>query len=154
MKDPGLSAGRVVAEQVSSSPTALEGNLAPQRALRSPVCQGDRGTKRADTPGGGRQRSQSVDDRQPRGSHEDVPCSQLPFHDFSNESEKRSFRKGTDCLAAGQILVTRLYGPDGSFDSEAAFRILAVRDFRQGPVLAVDFLGASRALRDIEVSTP
>ena len=89
-----------------------------------------------------------------RSSNDDIQCSQLPFHNLSDEGEKRSFRVLTDALAAGQILVARLYRPDDSFDSEAAFRILDVQDYEPRPVLEVDSLGASRDHIDTTVTVP
>ena len=148
----GLRAGPFVAKRPSASSTALEGSFAPRTALPSPGGKGNGSTRCADTPDIGDRQSESVADGRPRGSNEDIPCSQLPFHDFSNESEKRSFRMITDALAADQILVTRLYGPDNSFYSETAFGVLDEQDREQGPLPDFGFLGASRDLQDFLVA--
>ena len=150
----GSPAGHLVAERPSASAAALEGNTAPRTALLAPSGKGNGGTRSADTPDIEDQRSESVADGRPRGSNEDVPCSQLPFHDFSNESEKRSLRNVTDPLAAGQILVARLYGPDGSFNSEATSRVLDVRDFEQGPVLEDQAAGRTNPPEELPLARP
>ena len=80
-----------------------------------------------------------------------VACSQLPFHNFDNESERSSFRQVVDNLTPGQALVTRLYRADDSFDAEVVFEIREIQDYRQGPAVAVDLIGASRDPSDIRV---
>ena len=77
----GLPAGHFVAKRPSASATTLEGNFAPQTALPSPGGKGNGNTRRADTPDIGDRQSESVIDGRPRGSNEDIPCSQLPFYD-------------------------------------------------------------------------
>ena len=83
-----------------------------------------------------------------------MPCSRLPLHDCRNDSQKRSFREVSAPLATSQILEAELYGPDSSFNSEVAFRVMEALDCEQGPVLDVDFLGASRDTDDIVVGVP
>ena len=83
-----------------------------------------------------------------------MPCSRLPLHDCRSDPPKRSFREVSAPLATSQILEAELCGPDRSFNSEAAFRVMEALDCEQGPVLDFDFLGASLDTDDIVVGVP
>ena len=116
-----------MAKWPSASAATFAGSLAPPEASPDTGGEEDRDARGTDTPDMHEQEDVSIPGRLPhRSGNDDIPCSQLPFHNLSDEGEKRSFRVLTDALAAGQILVARLYRPDDSFDSEAAFRILDV----------------------------
>ena len=128
----GSSVGHPLAERPSASVASSEENTALRTVLVAQNSQGNRSASNAAASDVEGQQKEPVADRGFQGSKDDVPCSRPPFHDSCNESEKLSFRNATDPLAAGNILVTRLYGPDGSGNSETAFCAPDVRDFGRG----------------------
>ena len=103
-----------MAKRAAASAGAWEESTAPWTSLLPPTSKGNGGARSADTPDTEDHQNESVADGKFRGSNDDIPCSRLPSHVFSDEAEKRSFRMITDSLAANQILVTRLCGPDNS----------------------------------------
>ena len=78
--------------------------------------------------------------------------SQLPFHDFSDEVERRSFRSAAGQLRPGMILCARLYNNDTSFDTEAVFKVGSSKDFAAGPVVEAEFIGSDKAPADARAS--
>jgi hypothetical protein len=79
-------------------------------------------------------------------------ASQLPFHDFSDEAERKSFGAATSALTPGQILCCRLYRSDCSFDKEALIKMRQSQDYSMGPVVEGTFVGSSRPSKDARVS--
>ena len=78
--------------------------------------------------------------------------SQQPFHDFSDEVERGSFRSAAGQLRPGVILCCRLYNRDTSFDTEAVFKMGSSKDFAAGPVVEAEFIGSVKAPTDTRAS--
>ncbi len=53
----------------------------------------------------------------------DIKASEMPFHDFTLSSERKSFRQAVEAVKEGKVLVTRLYDAVDSFEAEAAFLV-------------------------------
>ena len=82
----------------------------------------------------------------------DLPlASELPSHNFSLPSEQASFRQAVEPVKVGKVLIARLYGAVEQFEAEAAFLVREVKDYKTGPLLGVDFVGASKPAGQIRI---
>ena len=88
----GSPVGHFVAKRAAASAGAWEESTAPWTFLLPPTSTGNGGARSADTPDTEDHQNESVADGQPPGGNEDMPCSQPPFHDFSNEPRSAPFR--------------------------------------------------------------
>ena len=75
-------------------------------------------------------------------------ASQLPFHNFADESERKSFRSAVAALGPDQVLCCRLYRRDRSFDTEAIIKMGASHDYEMGPVVEGTLIGCSQPSED------
>jgi len=75
-------------------------------------------------------------------------ASQLPFHNFADDLERKSFRSVVASLATDQVLCCRLYRPDSSFDTEAIIKAGAWHDYEMGPVVEGTLIGCSQPSDD------
>ena len=76
---------------------------------------------------------------------------ELPRHNFSLVAEQASFRQTVEPGQVGRVLIARLYEAVEQFEAEAAFLIREVKDGKTGPLLGVDFVGASKPATQIRI---
>ena len=85
-------------------------------------------------------------------AEKDLPlASELPWHNFSLVAEQASFRQAVEPVQVGKVLIARLYDAVEQFEAEAAFLIREVNDHKTGPLLGVDFVGASKPANQIRI---
>ena len=80
-----------------------------------------------------------------------IKCSELPYHDFTLPGERVSFRQACEALKVGKILMARLYDTVDCFEADAAFLIREIKDYKSGPILGIDFIGASKPASEIHI---
>ena len=78
-------------------------------------------------------------------------ASEMPYHVFSRASEQKSFRQAVAAVEVGKLLLCRLYDSLDGFEAEAAFRVKEIKDYKQGPMIGADFIGASKPADKIHI---
>ena len=88
----GTPASHVMAKWPSASAATFAGSLAPPEASPDTGGEEDRDARGTDTPDMHEQEDVSIPGPLPhRSGNDDIPCSQLPFHNLSDEGKNAPF---------------------------------------------------------------